>query len=158
MTKPKMSLEMRRRAARVIINANWMREDLSVPQLARMCDMSTRGVQMMARMLGLPPKVSAYAKRRDIPYESKRDAVERWLGGEGIASIARDLEMQYGHLKDKLHYWQELVRTVERKASMKPRPCLRCDRPFDSEGPHNRLCDSCDQYARNNSEFFAVSL
>lgn len=23
------------------------------------------------------------------------------------------------------------------------RPCLRCDRVFWSEGPHNRLCDAC---------------
>lgn len=27
----------------------------------------------------------------------------------------------------------------------KPRtiPCLRCGRPFESEGPHNRICDDC---------------
>lgn len=23
------------------------------------------------------------------------------------------------------------------------RPCLRCRRPFESEGPHNRLCGPC---------------
>jgi hypothetical protein len=23
------------------------------------------------------------------------------------------------------------------------RPCLRCCKPFESEGPHNRLCGSC---------------
>ncbi|MEA3002316.1 MAG: hypothetical protein QOH81_1104 [Sphingomonadales bacterium] len=25
------------------------------------------------------------------------------------------------------------------------RPCLRCERPFDSTGPGNRLCDGCRQ-------------
>lgn len=25
----------------------------------------------------------------------------------------------------------------------KPRQCLRCDRRFDSEGAHNRLCQDC---------------
>ena len=24
-----------------------------------------------------------------------------------------------------------------------PRNCLRCQKTFDSEGPHNRLCNSC---------------
>jgi hypothetical protein len=24
-----------------------------------------------------------------------------------------------------------------------PRNCLRCTKTFDSEGPHNRLCNSC---------------
>lgn len=24
-----------------------------------------------------------------------------------------------------------------------PRQCLRCDAPFDSEGPHHRLCGPC---------------
>lgn len=26
------------------------------------------------------------------------------------------------------------------------RTCLRCDRPFLSEGRHNRLCDACRAY------------
>ena len=30
-----------------------------------------------------------------------------------------------------------------RRGRMKRRLCLRCDREFLSEGPHNRLCQSC---------------
>lgn len=26
------------------------------------------------------------------------------------------------------------------------RPCLRCREAFESEGPHNRLCDKCREY------------
>jgi hypothetical protein len=27
-----------------------------------------------------------------------------------------------------------------------PRACLRCDRTFVSEGPHNRLCRACREF------------
>jgi hypothetical protein len=30
-----------------------------------------------------------------------------------------------------------------RAVKLKERACLRCDRVFLSEGPHNRLCDVC---------------
>src|SRR5919106_233516 len=29
---------------------------------------------------------------------------------------------------------------------LKRRACLRCDRTFLSEGPHNRLCQSCREF------------
>lgn len=32
-----------------------------------------------------------------------------------------------------------------KKKEGRRRPCLRCTRPFDSEGPHNRLCKDCRQ-------------
>jgi 5-methylcytosine-specific restriction endonuclease McrA len=31
-------------------------------------------------------------------------------------------------------------------AKLKRRSCLRCDRMFLSEGPHNRLCQSCREF------------
>ena len=30
-----------------------------------------------------------------------------------------------------------------RKAKAKVRPCITCQTDFHSEGPHNRMCDSC---------------
>ena len=35
--------------------------------------------------------------------------------------------------------------TAKRKdrSTQAPRRCLRCDKTFDSAGPHNRLCQSC---------------
>ncbi|MFN3953247.1 MAG: hypothetical protein ACK4LQ_02260 [Pararhodobacter sp.] len=35
-----------------------------------------------------------------------------------------------------------------RRAEANPRPCLCCNRIFPSEGPHNRLCDTCNRHAR----------
>jgi hypothetical protein len=35
------------------------------------------------------------------------------------------------------------VKPVRRRTTMKRRLCLRCDREFLSEGPHNRLCQPC---------------
>jgi hypothetical protein len=31
-------------------------------------------------------------------------------------------------------------------ATSKQRACLRCDRTFLSEGPHNRLCQTCREF------------
>lgn len=36
---------------------------------------------------------------------------------------------------------------LQRQARIKRRPCLRCGATFTSEGAHNRLCNSCQQYA-----------
>jgi hypothetical protein len=36
-----------------------------------------------------------------------------------------------------------LKRPVEPKPNTTPRKCLRCQKTFDSEGPHNRMCGSC---------------
>ena len=33
------------------------------------------------------------------------------------------------------------------------RPCLRCRKPFESEGPHNRLCGSCSNRAGDVSPY-----
>lgn len=33
-----------------------------------------------------------------------------------------------------------------RTTKLKRRDCLRCDRVFLSEGPHNRLCQACREF------------
>jgi hypothetical protein len=38
------------------------------------------------------------------------------------------------------------VKPVRNRTRMKRRLCLRCDREFLSEGPHNRLCQSCREF------------
>lgn len=35
------------------------------------------------------------------------------------------------------------VKPGRSRTRMKRRRCLRCDREFRSEGPHNRLCQPC---------------
>jgi hypothetical protein len=35
---------------------------------------------------------------------------------------------------------------VAHPSQKRNRACLRCDRPFPSEGPHNRLCQPCREY------------
>jgi uncharacterized paraquat-inducible protein A len=34
-------------------------------------------------------------------------------------------------------------READARAKRGPRPCLCCNQPFDSDGPHNRLCGTC---------------
>jgi len=36
-----------------------------------------------------------------------------------------------------------LRRPADPKPNTTPRACLRCNKTFDSEGPHNRLCSPC---------------
>jgi hypothetical protein len=38
------------------------------------------------------------------------------------------------------------AKPVRSRAKMKRRLCLRCDREFPSEGPHNRLCQPCREF------------
>lgn len=38
---------------------------------------------------------------------------------------------------------ESLAARLSRAQKSRPRLCLACDRPFISEGPHNRLCTSC---------------
>jgi hypothetical protein len=38
------------------------------------------------------------------------------------------------------------VKPVRSRTRMKRRLCLRCDREFLSEGPQNRLCQSCREF------------
>ena len=39
-----------------------------------------------------------------------------------------------------------------RAARLRPRACLCCSSTFDSEGPHNRLCDTCRGHAGSASD------
>ena len=38
------------------------------------------------------------------------------------------------------------VKHVRNRVRVKRRLCLRCDREFPSEGPHNRLCQTCREF------------
>ena len=39
-------------------------------------------------------------------------------------------------------------------ARLKRKACLRCDREFLSEGPHNRLCQACREFLAESSTAF----
>lgn len=35
------------------------------------------------------------------------------------------------------------IDVIERRGRQRARPCLSCGQTFMSEGPHNRMCESC---------------
>jgi hypothetical protein len=39
------------------------------------------------------------------------------------------------------------IETAARPDRLRERPCLRCRKPFASEGAHHRLCGDCREYA-----------
>ena len=43
--------------------------------------------------------------------------------------------------------------TTQANSNARPRKCLRCERIFESEGPHNRLCDEC----RNHGVYSGIA-
>ena len=42
-----------------------------------------------------------------------------------------------------------IPKAVREAVETTPRACLRCGETFDSEGPGNRLCDCCREFATN---------
>jgi hypothetical protein len=83
-----------------------------------------------------------------------------------IVSTGRAQGMTWGQLADEVGgisakglsaWWAHQTRTAQAAARFRERfkcptaprqtttarSCLRCQKTFDSEGPHNRLCGSC---------------
>lgn len=44
---------------------------------------------------------------------------------------------------------EEICDELERSSKHRVRPCMTCSTPFNSEGPHNRMCDHCRAKASN---------
>lgn len=40
------------------------------------------------------------------------------------------------------------IETLERRTQTRVKPCLSCNRPFESEGAHNRMCHGCNLRAQ----------
>lgn len=49
----------------------------------------------------------------------------------------------YGSLQQAAAFASIRQREDDARARKTVRPCLCCQKPFDSEGIHNRLCDTC---------------
>lgn len=41
---------------------------------------------------------------------------------------------------------RDRAKLERRRKKVRRRDCLRCDRKFVSEGPHNRLCEGCRSF------------
>lgn len=50
-----------------------------------------------------------------------------------------------------------IILRLERQEKMRTRPCLRCGEDFESEGPHNRLCDICRRLSDRDVGDYAVA-
>lgn len=51
----------------------------------------------------------------------------------------------------RVHKAYAYQRSPQSARKLKPRACLRCDRRFLSEGPHNRLCQACRDFLASGS-------
>lgn len=58
-----------------------------------------------------------------------------------VVSEPVTFKLQADRLRD------EKQRAADAKAKRGPRRCMKCEREFDSEGIHNRLCNPCRQSA-----------
>ena len=58
-------------------------------------------------------------------------------------------------MRNRCRDWRRknYARAVHRpaKGATTERTCLKCDRPFESEGPGNRLCPACQNTARERA-------
>lgn len=93
--------------------------------------------------------MSAISKGRAIPkgitegdVRGARVMRTTGLGPKGYAIFARDgrklsgVHCDSGVPKDLLDVWR-------RKMARKERRCMKCEKAFPSEGPHNRMCKLC---------------
>lgn len=55
----------------------------------------------------------------------------------------------YGSARDAQFRADRMNEAETRKAQQRERPCLCCERIFISEGPGNRLCESCRSSTRS---------
>jgi hypothetical protein len=91
---------------------------------------------------GLPMKACGAGKvgpdRTEFACEERIRALIR----RGVIEARPQARLSRSGTKDAemLAFWAE---RRERLARAKPRPCMCCHATFDSEGPHNRMCDRC---------------
>lgn len=71
-----------------------------------------------------------------------RFSVERVAGHNGYNVIDADGVPKTGIVAN-FDVADRMREALERKAARRRRPCLRCRKPFVSEGAHNRMCDMC---------------
>lgn len=90
------------------------------------------------RHKALPP--AERARRYDALHAGLR-------AGLSVAEIARRL----GVVAEEFRRWiareNENTERAKKAEKFKVRACLRCTKPFESEGPHNRMCGGCRLYA-----------
>ena len=68
---------------------------------------------------------------------------------EGCQEIIRARNLVYATEYNKTYkdrdraYFKNRYKTYKLKKTYTERTCLRCRKPFKSEGMHNRICDTC---------------
>lgn len=66
------------------------------------------------------------------------------IEGQTVPQIAARLGRTSGSVTARMHRKGLKLWTLRAAAGgMKTRPCLCCGTAFVSEGPHNRMCDTC---------------
>ena len=63
--------------------------------------------------------------------------------GETYTKIAESLNRSVDRVREKAADLQCNSQSLPRA---RPRRCLRCNKLFNSEGPHNRICDECKRH------------
>lgn len=83
-------------------------------------------------------------RKRYTPHDIRRLRAMR-EAGKGFHEIGRALSRSPGSCQATAsQYGIYLQKTIKaRRRGRKYIPCLKCRNPFESEGPHNRLCESC---------------
>jgi len=104
-----------------------------------------RGVAARLAHLGV-----TVTTRASYAFTAKEDAdiLARLAAGDSASAIARDLGVGHQTILGRTASL-ELGR-AGRPARLR-RPCLRCRVPFASDGPGNRLCRRCVDYAAEQS-------
>jgi hypothetical protein len=66
--------------------------------------------------------------------------------GASYADMARELRRTYSAVKAQLWKLADAENTEKQaRVAKQMRSCLTCDRPFQSEGKHNRVCKLCKE-------------
>lgn len=86
-------------------------------------------------------------------WTAAEDATLRDLLAKGVtnAAIARKIGRPESSVYSRTEVLASQARPAEKKAGTKvipqqvktERPCMCCGHPFQSEGPHHRLCSEC---------------
>lgn len=90
------------------------------------------------RHKALPP--AERARRYDALHSGLR-------AGLSIAEIARRLDVVPEEFRRWIARENENTERAAKASKFKVRACLRCQRDFESEGAHHRMCNGCRLYA-----------
>jgi hypothetical protein len=93
------------------------------------------------RLDEIPPP----AAQRAFSAEVQAQGEAMIAAGCSLSEAARALGVQAKTLGRYIRGDERKKAAIREKPATTRRACLTCDRPFDSEGKHNRVCKSCKE-------------